>query len=141
MIMADFECTNKRCKKLAQDVLIDSYIWYRRCPYCGHDAKRIITLGSVNCANEDAQHIRESAAALLDMETARHSKDPIERALAESPSRSNLNAYLRHKNLRYVENEKGGPPVYRKKPDPDMSRVQREVMERYRDRNRLEVRT
>jgi len=141
MIIADFECQNKRCKRLEADVLIESHVWYKTCRHCGHDAKRIISLGRVNMVNEDARHIRESAAALLDMEVARKSKDPIERALAESPTRSNLKAYLKHKNLRYAENEKGAPPIYRPKPELDMTKARNEAWERHRERNRLEIRT
>lgn len=138
MIIADFECP--KCGHIHEDI-IDSSAWEGICTKCGEKTKRIMTLGGVNCANEDALHIRQSAEALLDMDVARQSKDPIERALANSPTRSNLKAYLKHKNLRYVENENGGPPVYRKPRGFDMGKVHREVMERFRMRNRLEIRT
>lgn len=139
MIIADFECTNKQCKKQEPDVFIENHVWYKRCPYCGHDAKRIITLGSVNTANEDAPHIRESARALLDPDTARHSDKPHVRALAENPTRSNLNRYLKAEGIRRAENEGGAPPRYRAPEKPDKEQIRKEVYEKYRERNAIRL--
>jgi len=141
MIIADFECANKRCKKLEEDVLIESHVWYKTCRHCGHDAKRIITIGRVNMANEDAQHIREAAKTLLDPETARHSDKPHVRDLAESPTRSNLQRYLKAEGLRYAENEKGAPPLYRKPEPINREKLRREVLDGYRKERSISIET
>ena len=124
MIIADFECTE--CGKVAEDI-IDSSVWEGTCPECGGKTKRIMTLGGVNCANEDAPHIRESAATLLDMETARHSDKPHIWDLAENPTRTNLNRYMKAEGIRYMENEKGGPPVFRHREPINRERLRKEL--------------
>lgn len=138
MIIADFECT--KCGKTTEDI-VDSSVWEGTCPECGGKTKRIMTLGGVNCANEDAKHIRESAAALLDMETARRSEKPHVRELAENPTRSNLNRYLKAEGIRYAENEKGAPPLFRNREPVNRERIRKEVYEQFRRQNSISIET
>jgi hypothetical protein len=104
-------------------------------------SRKLISACRVNIANEDALHIRQSAEALLDRETAHLSDKPHVRALAAKPTRTNLKAYLKAEGLRYAENEGGAPPVYRKPPPVDEKKLAEKVMQaRIKDR-RLEVRS
>lgn len=137
LALFDFECP----KHGVFEEFADRNFWFVPCPKCGKKSKKLISIGRINLANEDATHIRESADALLDRETARFSDKPHVRALAESPTRSNLKAYLKAEGLRYAENEKGAPPTYKRKPDPDRKQIVNSIMEMRRKRNRLEVRT
>ena len=139
MIIVDFECQNKRCGAIEMDVMIDSNEWERTCPACGAESKRIIAIGRINTANDDAVHIREAAKALLDPDTARKSDKPHIRELAENPTRSNLNRYMKAEGIRYAENEKGGPPVYKRPAKVDMTKAKKEAYESYRKANALTV--
>lgn len=134
----DFECQNASCGRIHEALEHDSVL-ARVCPFCQWHAKRIISVSGAFCANEDAEWVRSSAAALLDPDIARKSHDPIERRLAENPTRSNLSAYMRHKGLRIVENEKGGPPVYRKPEGPDRAAIRKQLVEKHVARRRIEV--
>lgn len=111
------------------------------CPRCGRISSKRPSIGRVNVANEDASHIRESAKALLDPETAHLSDKEHVRALAANPTRTNLQRYLKAENLRYVENEGGGPPRYRKPQEPDAGRITDELLRKKRKRDALEVRS
>ena len=111
------------------------------CHKCeGGVARRIIVASGQYCANQDSPWVRSSAAALLDPDIARKSHDPIERRLAETPNRENLKAYMKHKGLRIAENEKGGPPVYRKpERGPDRAIVRKQLTEKLIARRRIEI--
>jgi hypothetical protein len=133
----DFECSDHGIF----ESLRERKFWFAKCPVCGKRSHKIISAPRINLANEDAPHIREAADVLIDKETARFSDDPHVRALAEKPTRSNLNSYLKAKNIRYVENEGGAPPRYRKPEGPDRKALVKELFEKKRKRDRLEVRT
>jgi hypothetical protein len=137
LALFDFECPEHGIF----EELIDRRFWLEKCPKCGKMCHKIISACKINVANDDAQHIRESANALIDKETARFSEDPVTKALAEKPTRSNLNAYLKANKIRHVENEGGAPPRYRKPPEPDKKVLIKELYEKKRKRDRLEVRT
>jgi len=141
MIIADFECQNRKCRNVEEDALIESHVWYKRCPKCGYDSKRIPSIGRINTANDDAVHIRDAAKTLLDPDTARNSDKPHVRALAENPTRSNLNRYLKKEGLRYMENEKGAPPVYKRPEKVDMTKAKREVLDAYKNDHAIQVNT
>ena len=137
LALFDFECPEHGIF----ESLIDRKFWLEKCPVCGKMCHKIISACKINVANDDAQHIRESANALIDRETARFSDDPITKALAEKPTRSNLNAYLKDKKIRYAENEGGAPPRF-KKPEPvDTKSIAKEMWQKKQKRDRLEVRT
>jgi|LSQX01.2.fsa_nt_gb hypothetical protein len=133
----DFECPKHGLFEDFQDAEINRI----PCPVCGKVSMKRPSIGRVNVVNEDAPHIRESAQALLDPETAHLSDKPHVRALAKNPTRSNLQRYMKAEGLRYVENEGGGPPRYRKPPDPDMSDVAGEILKKRRKRYVPEVRS
>lgn len=136
MILSDFECS--WCGNVHEE-LIEWDDTQAVCPKCHAASDRIITLGGVYTGNQDGSYARDSAAALLDMDTAHKSPDPLARALAANPNRENLKAYMKAHNLRHAENEKGAPPVYRKPPDRDLRDVADLLYRRHRERQRIEI--
>jgi hypothetical protein len=137
LALFDFECP----KHGIFESLIDRKFWLVECPVCGKMCQKIISACRINTANDDAQHIREAANALIDRDTARFSDDPVTKALAEKPTRSNLNAYLKDKKIRYAENEGGAPPRF-KKPEPvNVKEIAKDMFHRKQKRDRLEVHT
>jgi hypothetical protein len=131
----DFECSEHG----VFESLIDRSFRFAPCPKCGKKSHKIISVCKVNVANDDAQHIRETANVLIDRDTVRFSDDPVAKALAERPTRSNLNAYLRAKKIRRVENEGGAPPRFRKPPPVDIKAITNELWKKKRKRDLLEV--
>lgn len=133
----DFECPRHGLF----EALVDAEKKRVLCPRCGRISSKRPSIGRVNVLNEDAPHIRESARALLDPETAHLSDKEHVRALAKNPTRSNLYRYLKAEGLRYAENEGGAPPRYRKPPDPDAGNIAAELLARKKKRDALEVRS
>jgi putative FmdB family regulatory protein len=111
------------------------------CPICGKQSKRLVTIGrlGVSLANEDAKHIRESAAALLDINTAKTSDKTHVRNLALNPTRTNLKRYLKAEKIRYAEPERGAPPVYKRPPEPDTRKITEQMAKNLQERRRIEV--
>lgn len=137
LALFDFECPDHG----VFEEFCDRNFWFVDCPKCGKKSHKLLSIGRINCSNDDAPHIREAANVLLDKETAHLSDKPHVRALALRPTRSNLNAYLKAEGLRYAENERGGPPVY-KRPEPvDTKAIAKDLYEKKRKRDRLEVKT
>lgn len=130
----DYECP----KHGYFEEFADDKFCYVACPTCGKMSPKRPSIGRVNVANEDVQHVRESAAVLLDG-TSRFSDKPHERALAEKPTRSNLMQYLKAEKLRYAENEGGAPPRYRKPPEPDRKQIVESILAKRQEDRRLEV--
>jgi len=135
MILVDFSC--RRCG--VYERIVDAGTWTDKCPTCGRKTKRIFSVSRVYLGNQDGSYAAESAAALLDMDIARRSADPLERNLATNPNRENLQKYLKAKGLRHAENEKGAPPVYRRPPDPDLKSIADALMRRHQERKRIEI--
>lgn len=135
MILVDFLC--KTCG--VHERIVDSGTWRDTCPTCGRKTKRIISMTGVYTGNQDGSYATESAAALLDLPIARKSTDPVTRNLATNPTRENLRKYLKAKGLRHAENEKGGPPVYRRPPERDLRPIADLLMRRHQERKRVEL--
>jgi hypothetical protein len=129
----DYECDS--CGRIVEHIIDLEREGVKSCR-CGGVMKRIISFGRPS-VNET--WTRDSAAALLDMEIARRSSDPIERALALTPNRENLQRYMKAKNLRFAENEKGAPPVYRRPEEPDLNKIVDKLYNKHRERNRIEL--
>ena len=129
----DYECDN--CGTIVERLVETDNEIRKRC-HCGCMPKRIISFG--RSATSDTW-TRDSANALLDMEVARKSKDPVERELAVNPNRENLERYMRARGLRFAENEKGAPPVYRRPPEPDLKEVADKLYKQHRERTRIEL--
>lgn len=138
MPIYDYECRD--CGRFEAITTVDDTRIL--CPTCKKKAKRIISLGrnAVNMSNEDALHIRQSADILLDKERA--AKDPRAhvRDLANNPNRTNLKKYLKAEGLRYVENEGGAPPRYRRPEGRDSGSITSELYQKHRERSKVEIR-
>lgn len=132
----DYECP--RCG-LFEDFADDKFCSLK-CPRCGKMSPKRPSIGRVNVANEDVQHVRESAAVLLDG-SSRYSSKPHERELANKPTRSSLMRYLKAEKLRYAECEGGAPPRYRKPPEPDRKQIVESILAKRQKDKRLEVRS
>jgi hypothetical protein len=132
MIYADFECPSGH---------ITEHIvhWKQkkvRCSTCGKKAKRIISAGRQYLGNQDCEHVRSAVDALLDKDD--HS--PSATTLRQHPTRENLNRFMKERGLSRMDyTEHGGPPIYHKPPEVDMSRVHEEVARRHFERKRIEV--
>lgn len=135
MILADFQC--KACG--VHERIVDSGMWHDKCPTCGRKTKRIMSVSGVYTGNQDGSYAKESAAALLDMDAAKRSPDPLERELAANPNREHLRKYMRAKSLRHAENEGGAPPTYRKPPGRDLRDIADLLWRRHQGRQRIEV--
>ena len=139
MPLYDFKC--KKHGAFEDFLSSDTKFWFAPCPKCGKMSPKLPCACKVNVANEDAPHIREAANMLLDKESAHLSDDPKTRALAANPTRSNLNAYMKDKKIRYAENEGGAPPRFRKPEPVDKKALVNELYQKKRQRDRLEVRS
>jgi len=98
-----------------------------------------MSVSGVYTGNQDGSYAKESAAALLDMDAAKRSPDPLERELATNPNREHLRKYMRAKGLRHAENEGGAPPTYRKPPERDLRDIADLLWRRHQGRQRIEV--
>lgn len=98
------------------------------CPNCGGETKRLISVPGVNCHNEDADWIR-SVTEVVDKEGGRAAQEFL-----KNPTRTNYHNWMREEGIRPFEK---GESI---KPAPvDTSRIEREVIERHRQRNRIEI--
>ena len=136
MILVDMEC--RKCGRIVEELIETGDDPGILC-ICGGDYKRIFTMGGIYVGNQDGSYARDSAAALLDMDTAHKSPDPLARELSANPNRENLRRYMKAHNLRHAENEKGAPPVYRKPPERDLRDITDLLYRRHRERNRIEI--
>ena len=132
MIISDFEC--KRCKKV-HEAIVSNTATKHNCPICGRPAKRIISLGKVYTGNQDADWIK-SVVDVVDKESPRqHVRDFV-----KNPNRETYKAWMKGEGIKPMDyTEHGAPPVARKPPDPDLSGLTQRLVERHRERNRLEV--
>jgi len=136
MPIYDYEC--KKCGVFESIERINDT--WTSCPTCGKNSKRIISMGGVNIVNEDVLHVRQSAEALLDKESAARDPRPHARDLAKNPTRSNLKRYLKAEGLRYAENEGGAPPRYRRPEGPDSKAITNDLYKKHREREAIEIR-
>lgn len=126
MPLYDFEC--EKCGKI-HEAVTDWTVNTHECPFCSEPAKRIISLSSVNTANQDAPWIR-SIVEVVDKD----SNDPVDIAMRENPTRDNYKRWMKVKGLRHLE------PGEKLRPNPpDTSKIMKEVLERHMQRNRIEL--
>ena len=128
MPLYDFECP--KCGSI-HEAIEPMDVKHRPCsaPGCRGRAKKIISAGGVNCANEDAAWIR-SVREVVDKDGGVHCQ-----AFLKDPTRANYKAWMKGEGLRPLERgeEKSRPvPV-------DEGRLTRKVIERHRQRCTIEV--
>jgi len=127
LIIRDFECYN--CGHVHEEI-VDSEKEYVLCPKCASTSRKIISVGSVYTANEDAEWLR-SVTEVVDKDGG-----PASQTFLRNPTRTNYRRWMKENNLRPFE-----PGEKPKKPErPPESQIRREVMEKYRKRNSLEIR-
>lgn len=130
MPVYDFECP--RCGIF--ETIADYDEVFLQCESCHGKARRIISFGKVNTANEDAPWIR-SVLEVVD----KQGKEPETKAFLRNPTRSNMKAWMKARGLRHME--PGEEKV--KMPDPIEAGRERRLKymwEQHQKRNRLEVR-
>ena len=103
------------------------------CPKCKANSKRIISVSGPNCANDDAGWISSVLEVVDKDSTAPHVVE-----FRKNPTRENYKNWMKKEGLRHLE---PGEETYRKPQEPDMSKIHKEVWEKHRKRNTLEVRS
>ena len=132
MIFADFECKSKH--------VTEHMVHHKQkkvdCPVCGKKAVRIISVAGQFCANQDAPWIK----SVLDV-VDKSNPAPHVQEFVRNPNRATYKAWMKGEGIRPLDHtEHGGPPVAKRPDAPDMSGVTRELLERHRERSRVEVR-
>ena len=100
------------------------------CPECMSKTKRLISASGVNVFNNDAGWIKD-VIEVVDKEGGIACQ-----RLIKDPSRENYKAWMKDEGVRHLEDGESRKPV-----PVDLTRVNKEVMEKHMARNRLEVRT
>ena len=132
MIYVDFECRSGHIT----EHLVHAKQKKADCSICGKTAKRIISMGRVNTANDAPGWLRSTLEVVDRSNPASHVQEFV-----KHPTRANYTAWMKGEGIRPLDHtEHGAPPAARKPDAADLSRVYREVMDRYRGRQRLEVR-
>jgi len=124
----DFQCT--KCGNI--DERIEHYsVDYRMCKKCGATSKKIISVNGPNCANDDTGWIK-TVLEVVDKD----SKAPHVVEFRKNPTRQNYKKWMKSEGLRHLE------PGEESRPYPeelDLTKLNKEVWESHRKRNRLEV--
>jgi hypothetical protein len=133
LIIADFECKSGH--------ITEHYVHHKQkkvvCPVCGKNATRIISVNGQYCANQDAPWIK----SVLDV-VDKTSTKPHVRDFLKHPTRANYKAWMKGEGIRPADHrEHGSAPTFQKPPEPDIRVLGDKVYERFRDRNRIEVRS
>jgi hypothetical protein len=132
MVLSDFEC---QCGNI-HEALISHDAQSDICPACGDMARRIITLGCSSGSQEAPVWIK-SVFDVID----KTDKRPHVREFLKHPTRSNYKNWMKGEGIKPVDyTEHGAPPVYQRPPEPDMNAVSKQLYERHRERQRIEVR-
>lgn len=126
MILYDFEC--ERCGNTIE-VFTDSQTNTGTCPLCGGKTKKIISIGRVNCMNEDANWIR-SVTEVVDKEGGQHCQEFL-----KNPTRSNYKKWMKGEGLRPMEpGELPGKPK-----EPSIKELTDATYKRVREREALKT--
>lgn len=106
------------------------------CEKCGGEARRIISVGgSVHLANQDAPWLK----SVLEVVDKDPTKPHCQRFLKEQ-TRDAYHAWMKGEGIKPMgDTHHGGPPVAGKPKEPDMSRVEERLLQRHRERMRIEI--
>jgi putative FmdB family regulatory protein len=120
----DHEC--KLCGHVFERLADPNSIVY--CEKCGGYTKRIISMRGVNTSNQDAPWIR-SVTEVVDKEGGAHCQQFL-----KDPTRDNLKNWMKVEGVRHYE------PGERIKPPPvDTAKIEKEVFEKFRARERMVI--
>jgi len=131
MPIFDYECKSGHTTETVRGIDVSRIT----CPVCGKKARRIISLTGVNCINEDAGWVKQ-VLEVVD----KKGREPETKEFLKNPTRSNYKAWMKARGLRHLE-----PGEENNRPEPvnkeDKRRRMKFIMENYRKRTALEVRT
>lgn len=127
MILVDFECPE--CGHIFEEIVHQDRL-LMPCPRCKIAAKRIITTGRVYSGNQDADWIK-SVREVVDKDSGK----PHCQEFLKNPTRANYEKWMKGERLRPFETNEPLKP-----PPVDTTKLQKEMLERQRQRNRIEVR-
>lgn len=130
MIAADFQCPSGH--------ITEAFCHWKQkkivCK-CGKKAKRIITMGGVNTANDTPPWLK----SVVDVVDKTSHKSHV-REFVKNPNRKTYKAWMKGEGIRPLDHtEHGGPPVYHQPPETDTARVREEVARRHFERKRIEL--
>ena len=115
----------------------DRFVWpgfeWVPCSRCQGDMRKQFSFGQSQPIQENANWL-PSVLEVVDKE----SNDPVDRAFLKDPTRTNYKNWMRHHNLRPLENERGGPPTA-KNPKHDLKSITDYCYEQKRKRERIEI--
>lgn len=134
MPIYEYECD--KCGARSEHIHSIHEVLNLNCHLCeGGKIVKIIAASGQYLGNQDAPWTR-SVLEVVDKENpARHVQEFV-----KNPNRSTYKAWMKGEGLRPMDsNVNGAPPVYKKPPPPDTSRLRREVAERHMQRRRIEI--
>ena len=126
MLLVDFECPE--CDNTFED-FVDSDVTLSECPYCHHFGKRIISASGSKDNLVDSPWI----ATVREVVEKGSGKPHCEQFL-KNPTRKNYETWRQTEGLRHLE---PGEPM--RPPPADTSKLEKEMLDAQRKRNRIEV--
>ena len=131
-VLADFEC--RRCHQI-HEALTEPGRVGRKCPACGGNAKRIISLGRVDTSNESPSWLK-SVVDIVDKDSTKAHV----REFVRNPTRRTYQNWMKGENIHPVDHtEHGGPPTYKRPQGPDLAKVREEIARKQYERRRVEA--
>lgn len=97
MPIYDFECSNPDCKRVAEHV-VGLNTTTVACPSCGSEASKVFSPMGAGAFNQDAAWIR----SVLEV-VAKDSAKPHTREFLKSPTRENMQRWMRAEGIRHLE--------------------------------------
>ena len=130
MPIYQYECT---CGKQTERIMpISQYQDEISCPYCGEPTIRVFAPSSHYCGNQDATWLK----SVLDVVDKSETATPAEKEFRKNPTRANYRMWMKSRGLRPLEQGE------RSRPDPpDMSGLNRQVMENHFKRKAISLRS
>lgn len=133
MPLYDFECEN--CGNLFEE-FTDPDIWELPCPECEAAAKKLMSIGRINCANQDAAWLR-TIPEVIEKGTG---KPHCERAIKD-PTRDNVEMWMNGEGLRPLEpgEERAFRKPTEKEDQADTFRKADLLLKRFKERRAISV--
>jgi len=126
----DFECP--KCGNIEERIVHHS-VGFVKCSKCQKGAsKKIISVSGTNCFNDDSPWVR-TVLEVVDKD----SKAPHVVEFRKNPTRQNYKNWMKGEGLRHMEPGEERKPYTK---DVDTTKLNKEVWEAHRERNRMVVR-
>ena len=102
------------------------------CPHCGEPASRVFASSAHYCGNQDATWLK----SVLEVVDKSDAASPAEKEFVKNPTRWNYKQWMKSRGLRPLEaGERSKPNI------PDMSRINRSVVENHFNRKAISIRS